>query len=140
MTGRLLCCVALSGWLMASGPLEAHHALTGVYDLDHEDTLSGTLVRIVFVNPHGSVTVSVTNPAGKTTAWTFTTDSAATLAAHGIATDSNVLKAGDRITVKFFPARNGTPIGYLKSITAADGTTIELPANPFNSSHHTSAR
>jgi hypothetical protein len=43
-----------------------------------------------------------------------------------------VLKAGDRITAKFFPARSGTPIGYLKSLTAADGTTFELPANPFN--------
>jgi hypothetical protein len=59
MTGRLLCCVAVCGWLMASGPLQAHHALGGVYDLENEETLSGTLVRILFVNPHGSVTVSV---------------------------------------------------------------------------------
>jgi hypothetical protein len=37
-----------------------------------------------------------------------------------------VLKAGDTITAKFIPARNGSPLGFLKSITTADGKTIVI--------------
>jgi hypothetical protein len=120
---------------MASGPLQAHHALGGVYDLKNQETVSGTVVRILLANPHGTLWVSVRNADGATSEWAFTTDSAATLAARGIGTNSNVLKAGDQISATFFAARAqkaASPLlGYLKSLTTAGGTTLELPANPF---------
>src|SRR5262245_820501 len=135
MVGRLFGCVAVCGWLMASGTLQAHHALEGIYDLKTEETVSGTVVKIQFVNPHGSLTMSVKNPDGTTLNWVFTTGSANVLAARGIGTNSDVLKSGDQITAKFFPARRGKAVspllGFLKSITTADGTTIELPAATF---------
>ena len=40
---RTLGCVALFGWLMASGSLQAHHSLAGVYDMKAEKELSGTV-------------------------------------------------------------------------------------------------
>ena len=132
MVGRLLGCVAVCGWLMASGTLQAHHPLDAVYDLKKEVTVSGTVVKIQFLNPHGSLTMSVKNPDGTTVDWVFTTGSAVSLAQRGVDKNSNVLKAGDQITAKFFPARRGGPVlGFLRSITTADGTTIELPAATF---------
>jgi len=110
---------------MVSGTAQAHHQLAGVYDMEKEDTVSGTVVRILFVNPHGSLTMSVKNPDGTTTERVLTTASANTLAARGIGTSSNVLKPGDQVTARFFPARNGSPLGFLQSITTADGTTID---------------
>ena len=86
MIGRTLGCVVVCGWLIASGSLQAHHSLAGV----------------------------------------FTTGSATTLAERGIGKSSNVLKPGDTITAKFIPARNGNPLGFLKSITTADGRVINI--------------
>lgn len=126
MIGRSLGCVVLCVWLMASGSLQAHHSLAGVYEMKKEAEVSGTLTKIQFVNPHGSMTIAVKNPDGSTTDWVFTTGSATTLAEKGLGKNSNVLKAGDTITAKFIPARNGSPLGFLKSITTADGRVIVI--------------
>jgi hypothetical protein len=132
MIGRTFGYVVLCGWLMASGSLQAHHSLAGVYDMKGEKEVSGTLTKILFVNPHGSLTLTVKNPDGTTTDWVFTTGSATTLAQRGISKiGPNALHAGDAITAKFIPARNGSPLGFLKSITTADGKVISISAgNP----------
>src|SRR5207244_13475497 len=114
MIGRALGCVVVCGCLMAGASLQAHHSLAGVYDMKGEKEIAGTLTQIKFVNPHGSMTITVKNPDGTTTDWVFTTGSATTLADRGIGKSSNVLKAGDTITAKFIPARNGSPLGFLK--------------------------
>ena len=77
---RTLGYVVVIGWLMASGSLQAHHSLAGVYDMKAEKEVSGTLTRIQFVNPHGSMTIAVENEDGTSTDWVFTTGSATTLA------------------------------------------------------------
>jgi Family of unknown function (DUF6152) len=69
MIKRTLGCMALCGWLMASGSLEAHHSLAGVYDMKKEMEMSGSVEQIKFVNPHGSLSIAVKNPDGSTTQW-----------------------------------------------------------------------
>ena len=49
-----------------------------------EKEVAGTLTAIKFVNPHGSLTVTVKNTDGTTTDWVFTTGSSTTLADRGI--------------------------------------------------------
>ena len=132
MTARTLGSVVVCGWLMASGSLQAHHSLAGVYDMKGEKEVSGTLTKILFVNPHGSLHLEVKSPDGGTTEWVFTTGSATTLAERGISKiGPNALKAGEAITAKFIPARNGSPLGFLKSITRANGQVLTISAgNP----------
>ena len=124
--------VAVSGLMMAGASLQAHHSLAGVYDMKAEKEINGTLTAIKFVNPHGSMTITVKNADGTTTDWTFTTGSATTLADRGISkVGPNALKVGEPLNAKFIPARNGAPLGFLKSITRADGTTLNISAgNP----------
>ena len=38
---RTLGCVVVCGWLMASGALQAHHSLAGVYDMKAEKEVTG---------------------------------------------------------------------------------------------------
>jgi uncharacterized protein DUF6152 len=131
MIGRALGCVVVCGCLMAGASLQAHHSLAGVYDMKADKEVTGTLTIIKFVNPHGSMHVAVKNADGTTTEYVFTTGSATTLAGRGIGKNSDVLRAGDVITAKFIPTRNGSPLGFLKSITKADGTVITISAgNP----------
>ena len=133
MTKRTLGCVVVYGVLMASGMLQAHHSLAGVYDMKKESEVAGSVEKVQFVNPHGSLTLAVKNADGTSTNWVFTLGSATALAARGIGrTGENALHAGDAISVKFIPARNGSPLGFLKSVTMPDGRVIQISAGNAN--------
>ena len=125
MTTRALQTVVFFGCLLAGALAQAHHSTASVYDPSKEEEITGTLAALEFVNPHGSITVTVTNDDGTTTDWVFTTGSATALASRGITkVGPNALKIGEEITVTFTPARNGSPLGGLKEIERADGTIL----------------
>ena len=125
MTTRALRSVVLFGCLMAGTAAQAHHSTASIYDPGKEGEITGTLAALQFVNPHGSITVTVTNDDGTTTDWTFTTGSATALARRGITkVGPNALKIGEELTVTFTPARNGAPLGGLRSVFRADGTEL----------------
>src|ERR1700743_631194 len=122
MMKRIFGCMALCGSLLiATGSLQAHHSLAGVYDMKKDTEMSGTVTNIKFSNPHGSLAVNVKNADGLMTEWVLTLGSATALAQRGIGkTGPNALHAGDNITVKFLPAKDGIPLGFLKSVTMPD--------------------
>ncbi len=125
MITRALGCVVLFGGLMAGASVQAHHSTASIYDPSKEEVILGELAAIQFVNPHGSITVTVTNEDGTTTDWTFTTGSATALARQGISkVGPNALKIGEELTVTFTPARNGSPLGGLRFIERADGQIL----------------
>jgi hypothetical protein len=127
MLKRTLGCVALWGCLMASGPLQAHHSLAGVYDMKTDKEVSGTVAKVQFTNPHGSLSVTVKNADGTTTDWVLTLGSASALAQRGVGkTGPNALHTGDPIKVKFLPAKDGSPLGFLKTVTYPDGHVITV--------------
>jgi hypothetical protein len=132
MIKRALICVALYG-VLASGSLVAHHSLAGVYDMDKENELTGLVDSIRFVNPHGSLIMAVKKDDGTSVNWTFTLGSATRLAQRGISpTGANALKQGDKITVKFIPARNGNPLGFLTSVKMPDGRVVVISSGDPN--------
>lgn len=132
MIQRTLGCVALFGWLMANS-LQAHHSLAGVYDMQKEMELSGSVVDVKFVNPHGSLSIEVTNPDGTMTKWVMTLGSATALAQRGIGkTGPNAIHTGDNIKIKFLPAKNGSPLGFLRSVTMPDGRVVQISAGGAN--------
>ena len=133
MNKRTVGCVLLGGLLMAGVSLQAHHSLAGVYDMKKEAEVSGSVEKIQFVNPHGSMTLSVKEADGTMKDWVFTLGSATALAARGIGrTGENALHAGDKISVKFIPARSGAPLGFLKSVTMPDGRVVQISAGNAN--------
>jgi len=132
MIGRIFGCLVVCG-LVASVSLQAHHSLAGVYDMKAEKELKGAVESIKFSNPHGSLTIKVKGADGADTSWVFTLGSATGLAQRGVGpTGPNALHAGDEISVKFIPARNGSPLGFLKSVTYPDGHTIQISAGNAN--------
>jgi hypothetical protein len=125
MIRQALGCVVVLGGLMAAASVQAHHSTAGVYDPGKEGEVTGALAKLQFVNPHGSIVVTVKNADGTTTDWTFTTGSSTALAQQGITkVGPNALKIGEELTVTFVPARNGSPLGGLRSIKRADGTVL----------------
>jgi hypothetical protein len=122
--------VAICGLLMAStGLLQVHHSLAGVYDMKNDKELSGTVTTVKFTNPHGSLAVAVKNADGTSTEWVMTLGSATALAQRGVGkTGANALHAGDEIKVKFRPAKDGSPLGFLETVTMPDGRVIAIAA------------
>ena len=125
MIKRTLGCVVVFGCLMGSTSLQAHHSTAGVYDPAKEVKVTGALAKVQFVNPHGSIVVTVKNADGTSTDWTFTTGSATALASQGITkVGPNALKIGEEVTVLGTPARNGNPLGGFRTLTRADGSVV----------------
>ena len=133
MTKRTVGWVLVGGLLMTGVSLQAHHSLAGVYDMKKESEVSGSVEKVQFVNPHGSLTLAVKGADGTTKDWVFTLGSATALAQRGIGrTGPNALHAGDMISVKFIPARSGAPLGFLKSVTMPDGRVVQISAGNAN--------
>ena len=120
-TARLF---VLCGFLMAgaAGPMSsvllAHHAVAGVYDLNKEIVLQGQLVKLNFVNPHASIILNVPNKDGTFTEWVLTTASITTLTRQGV--NKTSIKVGEILKVTILPAKNGHPVGFIRSLELGD--------------------
>jgi|SRR5580704_1384760 hypothetical protein len=134
MIKRNLGYVVFCGWLMAAGgTLLAHHSLAGVYDMHTDKELSGTVTTVKFTNPHGSMAVMVKNADGTSTEWVMTLGSVNALAQKQVGKiGPNALHTGDNVKIKFLPAKDGSPLGFLKSITYPDGHVINISAGNAN--------
>ena len=59
----------------------------------------------------------------------MTLGSATALAQRGIGrTGETALHNGDNIKVKFRPAKDGSPLGFLQTVTMPDGRVIQIAA------------
>lgn len=127
MIKRSLGTVIFAGWLLASGASLAHHSLSGVYDIRGSGEVTGVIKAVKFVNPHGVMELEVPNDDGTMTVWELTTGSANTLSSLGFGGEGpNTVIAGDVVTITYFPARNGKPLGFIRTITLPDERTIEF--------------
>ncbi len=105
----------------------AHHSLSAVYDIRGSGEVTGVITKVEFINPHGVMTIEVPNDDGTSTLWELTTGSANTLSSLGFGGEGpNTVIAGDVVTITYFPARNGRPLGFIRSITLPDERTIEF--------------
>jgi DNA/RNA endonuclease YhcR with UshA esterase domain len=127
MLKRTLGAAIFSGWLLASAASLAHHSLSGVYDIRGSGEVTGVIKKVEFVNPHGVMTLEVPAEDGTMTEWQLTTGSANTLQSLGFGRDGpNTVIAGDIVTITYFPARNGKPLGFIRSIKLPNENTINF--------------
>jgi Family of unknown function (DUF6152) len=127
MINRALGAITLFGLLLVSGVSLAHHSLSAVYNIRGSGEVTGVIKKVEFINPHGVMTLEVPNDDGTTTEWQLTTGSANTLASLGFGNEGpNTVIAGDVVTVAYFPARNGKPLGFIRSITLPDQRKIDF--------------
>jgi hypothetical protein len=127
MIKRKLASAVAAALVLTGASALAHHSLSGVYDIRGSGEVTGKIVKVEFVNPHGAMTLAVPNDDGSTTDWVMTTGSANTLQSLGFGQGGpNTVVAGDVVTIGYFPARNGKPLGFIRTITLSNSTTIEF--------------
>ena len=126
MFKRTLGAVFVLAGLFVGGASLAHHSLSGVYDIRKTAELTGVVTRVAFVNPHGAMHVEV-DKDGTKTEWILTTGSANTLQSLGFGQGGpNTIVNGDVVTIGYFPARNGKPLGFIRSITLPNAKKVEF--------------
>ncbi len=82
----------------------AHHSWSANYDASKTVAVTGVISRLVFRNPHSSITLNVRNDEGKTEQWTIEWGSPQGLRERGM--EQNTLRTGDALRVRGDPHRN----------------------------------
>lgn len=125
-----LLAVSVCGLALA-GPVAAHHSIQAQFDVNKHITVSGTVVRLEFVNPHSYLTVNVKDADGKVTRWAFEMGAAGQLRRAGLSrADRGGVKAGDEVTVIALAARDGSNSGLLQDLKLADGREFKFTPDP----------
>jgi len=111
--------------LAGSFPLSAHHSTTAEFDVGHRMTLSGTLAKVDWVNPHIVVFVDAKGEKGAES-WKFESNPPAWFRRVGVSRADFAKAIGQAVTVEGNRAKDGSLYGYLLKITYANGNSLEL--------------
>ena len=104
----------------------SHHSQT-MYQPDHEVTVTGTVSRWVWTNPHTWLFVDVRNGEGAVQQWGFEANSAASMSRAGW--KKTQFAAGDTVTVSGWPMKNGESKALLHRVVLPGGEVKELNGN-----------
>jgi hypothetical protein len=105
----------------------AHHSFAAEYDANQPVTLSGTVTKIEWTNPHIHFFLDVKDERGTVTQWKFEGYPPNMLVRQGWKREGS-LKPGDSITVFAWRARVEPNLAHAREITFADGH--KLTAGP----------
>ena len=108
--------------LLTSIPMLAHHS-TAMYDMANPSTVTGTVTKFDWTNPHAFIYLDVKNEKGDTEHWEVEMMSLNHLKSYGWT--SKTVKAGDVISCTGGRAKSGAPAMISSLMKLGDGRTIK---------------
>jgi hypothetical protein len=103
-------------------PALAHHSFAAEYDVKQPITMTGTVTKVEWLNPHARFYIDVKDKGGNVINWEFELGSPNSLMRKGWTRNS--LKPGDVVTVDGFRAKDGSSLGNARTINLADGRKV----------------
>jgi hypothetical protein len=113
-----------AGLFLVSGLLLAHHS-NSIYDEETCVSLTGTVSKFEFINPHVLIHLDVKDAAGNVVTWT-TLGGPPNRMSKGSGWTSKTFKQGEELTIIGFPFRDGRAGMLFQKIMRADGEGVPL--------------
>jgi hypothetical protein len=104
--------------IVVSRPLFAHHSSSS-YDMEHPVNMKGVVSNVEWTNPHVFIFLDVKDDNGSVEEWRVEGNSPNML--FRVGWKKEMIKAGDQLVVNGAPAKNGSKIMRLISLTLANG-------------------
>lgn len=120
--------VAMLAFAALSSPSRAHHSFAAEFSYDETGTITGTVVEVLFVNPHARYFVAINDEDGKEVLWDAQTRSPNALAEAGWS--KNTIRAGERITIEGNLGRDKARKIWIREIRRESGEVIRPSAEP----------
>src|SRR6202140_5059630 len=115
--------------VLSFGGLAAAHHSNAAYDLDHPQTMEGTVKAVNWTNPHITFVIEKDVKNGKAAStWVFEGSSPGVLTRSGWTKRS--LQPGDHAVFRYAPLRDGDPGGFLQKVTLPSGQELTYSATP----------
>jgi hypothetical protein len=114
--------VAGLGLMLHTAAAAAHHSFAAEYDATKPITLTGQVLRVDFVNPHGWIYVQVKGPDGRVATWNVEMGSPNSLIRRGF--NKNTVPAGTQVVINGYRAKDGSRTVNGTSVTLPDGRKL----------------
>jgi hypothetical protein len=118
--------LALLGFAAGAG---AHHSPSAEFDMAKRVTLTGTLTKVDWVNPHIVAFLEIKTVDGNTENWRMESNPPAWFRRVGVSRNDLAKGIGQTVTVEGNRAKDGNLYMYMLKITFADGSSLELVNN-----------
>jgi hypothetical protein len=124
---------ATAALLLAAVPVLGHHSFATEYDRNKPVTLTGSVTKLEWINPHARFHIDVKDEAGAVANWEIEMGSPAGLLRLGWTRNS--LKIGEVVVVNGYLAKDGTHLANSTTVTLDgrrlfSGSSAENSGNP----------
>jgi hypothetical protein len=113
---------AVMALMALTAPAFGHHSETAEFDQNVPVKVTGTIVKVEWLNPHVWFYVDVPDEKGSITTWGFSAAPPGALMRRGITKDA--LKIGAVVNVEGSRARDGSNNASGRSVTFPDGRNV----------------
>jgi hypothetical protein len=122
VSGLILGLLMMLGALVVTTPAYAHHS-TSMYNMANPVTVTGTVKRFEWTNPHAYIYLEVKDESGNPVEWEIEMMSLNHLKSYGWS--RSTVKPGDVISCTGGAAKSGLPAMLSSLIKLADGRMIK---------------
>ncbi|MBI2188427.1 MAG: hypothetical protein HYU37_15100 [Acidobacteria bacterium] len=110
--------------ILAAQPALGHHSTSAIFHDDKRITVSGTLTKVDWINPHIQILLDAGSGA-QSEPWRIQGNPPQWWRNLGVGRADFAKGIGQKVTVVALPAQDGSHYGYLRKITFANGDVLE---------------